>query len=148
MNARLAAILALVLLVSATIVAAHQPNVIQVGLEGYSPISYFEQDGPAYGSPEFAAEHEGVTYLLRSSDERKRFLADPDRYAPAYGGWCAFGMAVEQTFPIDPKNYKIVNGRLMLFLRNEGIDARELWSQGDPVELRKKADAHWKTVSG
>ena len=94
MNARLSTILALILLVTATVAAVHQPNVMQVGLHGYSPVSYFE-GGPRYGSPEFAAEHDGVTSLLRSAQERKIFLADPDRYAPAYGGWCAFGKAVK-----------------------------------------------------
>jgi hypothetical protein len=56
-------------------------------------------------------------------------------------------MSVQDKFPVDPTNFKIVNGRLMVFLRNDGVDALELWNKGNESLLTAKADAHWKKVS-
>ena len=83
-----------------------------------------------------------------SADAKRTFDREPEPFIPAFGGWCAFGMAVEDKFPVDPTNFKIVDGRLMLFLRNPGIDARELWNKGDEAELVGKAKRHWAKVGG
>lgn len=120
---------------------------IDLGIHGYSPMSYFES-GPEPGSPEFAVVHEGVTYFLTDAEQVRKFSADPEKYAPAYGGWCAFGMAVEDHFPIDPESYKIVDGRLMLFLRNPEVDALELWNQQGDRPSTKKADRFWRQAHG
>ena len=67
---------------------------------------------------------------------------------PAFGGWCALGMAVEDKFPVDPEAFKIVDGRLMLFLRNANIDTLEMWNQNeDEQALIAKADAYWNSIS-
>lgn len=118
-----------------------------VAISGFSPVSYF--DGKVErGSARFAVEHDGITYHLTSADQVTRWRRDPQRFAPAFGGWCAFGMAVSDKFPIDPYNYRIVDGRLLLFLRNSGIDASELWGQGDESQLLERAAAHWQKVHG
>ena len=57
-------------------------------------------------------------------------------------------MAVEDKFPVDPEKFKIVNGKLLLFLNNRNVDALKLWSDGNEKELIRKADAHWKKVQG
>ena len=119
-----------------------------IGIDGYSPVSYFTEGKPQRGNPAFAVEHRGVTYLLTSKHQVQQFKQDPDRYVPAYGGWCAFGMAVQDKFPVDPTAFKIEDGRLLLFLRNPRVDALELWNQGDTRSLRSKADAHWQKVRG
>ena len=118
-----------------------------VAIEGFSPVSYF--DGRVErGSALFAVEHDDVTYHLTSADQVARFKREPDRYVPAFGGWCAFGMSVSDKFPVDPESYLIVGGRLFLFLRNPGVDARRLWREGDERSLLKKAEAHWRKVRG
>ncbi len=119
-----------------------------VALEGYCPVAYFAVNKPILGSAEFAATHNGVTYHMVSAEAKATFDANPEKYLPAYGGWCAFGMAVEDKFPVDPKLFKIVDGRLLVFLRNPGVDALELWNDGDEKELLAKADAHWAKVQG
>lgn len=122
----------------------HAPNhTTALGLSGYSPVSYFTDAGPQVGSPEFAAAHEGVTYFFADAQELATFNADPGRYAPAYGGWCAYGMAVDNYFPVNPKLYKIVDGRLFMFLHNDQANALELWDAGDEAELTEKANAFW-----
>ena len=126
----------------------HSYNLPASGLaiDGYCPVAYFAVNKPVRGRPEFAATHNGVTYYFVSADARAEFNRHPEKYIPAYGGWCAFGMAVEDKFPVDPTNFKIINGRLHLFLRNQGVDALKLWNDGDEKALLTKADRHWKQV--
>ena len=119
-----------------------------VALEGYCPVAYFAVGKPLRGTPEYAASHEGVTYHFVSAEAKQEFLRKPEQYVPAYGGWCAFGMAVEDKFPVDPTQFKIVDGRLMLFLRNEDVDALELWNGKNEDELVRRADQHWRRVQG
>ena len=117
-----------------------------LALEGYCPVAYFEANKPLLGKPAHQSTYNGVTYQFVSAEAKELFDAKPERYIPAFGGWCAFGMSVNDKFPVDPRNYKIVEGRLMLFLKNRDVDARELWNQGDEQELIRKAEAHWDTV--
>ncbi len=118
-----------------------------IAIEGYCPVAYFTEQRAREGSPSFAADFNGVTYFLSSAEAKQAFEADPQAYIPAYGGWCAYGMAVEDKFPVDPTNFKIVDGRLMLFLRNVNVDALALWNRGDQSEYTQRADAHWRKVS-
>ena len=118
-----------------------------MAIDGYSPVSYFEGRAEK-GDALFAVEHGGVTYHLASAAQVQAFRADPERFLPAFGGWCAFGMAVEDKFPVDPRTFAIVDGELLLFLRNPGVDALELWRAGDEAQLLTKARAHWKKVQG
>ena len=118
-----------------------------VALEGYCLVAYFAVDKAVRGRPEFASTHNDVTYHFVSADAKKAFDADPEKYIPAFGGWCAFGMAVSDKFPVDPTNFKILDGRLLLFLKNRNVDASELWHKGEERKLIKKAEAHWAKVS-
>lgn len=149
LNIRRAAAVVLALTVIQTSVLAESvtPNTLSVGLGGYSPVSYFESTGPQFGSPRYQATHEGVTYFLASEGELRRFRANPAKYVPAYGGWCAYGMAVEGKFDADPTNYEIVDGRIHVFLRNQELDTRPLWKEGNESELRTKADAFWTKLN-
>ena len=119
-----------------------------VALEGYCPVAYFAVDKAVRGVPEHASTHEGVSYWFVNAEAKDAFDASPEKFLPAYGGWCAFGMAVSDKFPVDPTRFKIEKGRLLLFLKNSGVDALELWNKGDRTELLRKADAHWKKVRG
>ena len=119
-----------------------------IGLDGYSPVSYFTAGGPEKGDPAFAVEHNGVTYHLTSAEQVEMFKKSPDRFEPQCGGWCAFGMTVEDKFPVDPTKYRVIDNRLYLFLNNDQVNAYDLWGQGEQRELLGKAHAHWKDVSG
>ena len=119
-----------------------------VALEGYCPVAYFAVDKAIRGNPKYASSHNDVTYYFVSSNAKNAFDAKPDKFVPAFGGWCAFGMSVSDKFPVDPTQFRIVNGRLMVFLNNRNVNAAELWDDGDERELLKKAEAHWAKVSG
>ena len=73
------------------------------------------------------------------------FDAIPEKYIPAYGGACAFGTSIGQNFLIEPTNYKIIDDRLFLFLKNDETDALELWNKEDEVELISKANANFQS---
>jgi YHS domain-containing protein len=119
-----------------------------VALEGYCPVAYFAANKPLRGKSEHSSVHADITYYFVSAGAKEAFDADPEKYLPAYGGWCAFGMSVEDKFPVDPTNFAIVDGRLMLFLKNPGVDALELWNDGNVTESTAKANKHWKSVQG
>lgn len=119
-----------------------------VAIDGFSPVSYFTQGRAEKGDPKFTTEHEGLTYYFTSAAQVETFRKNPAKYQPQYGGWCAFGMAVRDKFPIDPTLYKIVDDKLYLFLRNDQINALDLWNDGNEAELLRKAETHWKKVSG
>jgi len=118
-----------------------------VAIEGYCPVAYFAANKAVRGKPEHASTFNDVTYYFVNADAKNAFDKDPERYIPAYGGWCAFGMSVQDKFPIDPYNFKIINGKLNLFLKNKNVDARALWNKGAETDLMRKAAAHWTTVS-
>jgi nicotinamidase-related amidase/YHS domain-containing protein len=119
-----------------------------VAIQGFSPVSYITEGRAERGNPQFQAKHDGVTYFLTSSEQVELFHCDPEQYTPAYGGWCAYGMAVQDKFPVDPTNFKVVDGKVLLFLRNSKVDALQRWNAGDEAENLRKAGAHWKKVSG
>ncbi len=128
----------------------HRYNLNRSGLaiEGYCPVTYFTANRAQPGNPEITSTYNDVDYRFVSETARRAFERTPERYIPAFGGWCAFGMAVEDKFPVDPTNFKIVEGRLMLFLRNAGVDALELWNDGDEARQVGAAESHWDKVSG
>ena len=75
-----------------------------------------------------------------SSEAKAAFDSEPAKYVPAFGGACAYGMSVGENFPVDPTNYKIVNDRLFLFLKNDETNALALWNAGDEAAQIQAAD--------
>ncbi len=121
-----------------------------LALDGYDPVSYFPEGGgsPKEGDPRYALRYRGVVYRFSSRTNRTRFEADPERYEPAYGGWCAWAMARGFRVRIDPQNYTLQDDRLRLFYRNPMMDTRAKWLRGTYGELAAAADKHWKRRSG
>lgn len=110
---------------------------------GYSPVSYFESHKPELGKAEFHADHEGKHYRFTSAAQVATFRKNPGKYAPAFGDTCAFGHAIEKEFPIDPTSFKIVNGQLLLFLKNAEVDAKALWEKDGDAACMVKANKHY-----
>jgi YHS domain-containing protein len=113
-----------------------------LALKGYDPVAYFADGKPVRGKPEFTASHEGATYRFASAASRDAFLAAPGRYAPQYGGYCAYGMASGYKAPIEPDAWTVVDGKLYL---NYNQSVRSRWASDVPGYVRK-ADANWPTV--
>lgn len=114
-------------------------------IQGYCPVTYFLADKPSKGSAQFASIYDGQTYHFVSADAKNAFDMDPAKFAPEFGGSCAFGMSIKENFTIDPTNYKIVNERLFLFMKNDDTDALALWNAGNESELIANADTNFST---
>lgn len=119
----------------------------KLAIGGYDPVSYFSEGGgkPAKGQERFTEVYRGVTYRFASSENRERFRADPAKFEPAYGGWCATAMAEGKKVEIDPKSFKVTNGRLFLFYTDFITDARKKWVKNENA-LVVKADEAWRTM--
>ena len=113
-----------------------------LALRGYDPVSYFEDGEPRMGTAEHSAVHEGVTYRFATKKNLRTFEANPDRYLPEYGGFCAYGVSVGAKFDGDPLVWKIVDGKLYLNLNPE---IQKAWNEDVSGAIRK-ADGHWPKI--
>jgi hypothetical protein len=116
-----------------------------LAIEGYDPVGYFPEGGgkPRRGDPSITATHGGVTYRFASEENRARFVENPSRYEPAYGGWCAYAMGkTGDKVDINPEAYEVHEGRLYLFYKTLFTDTVGPWKKSR-AELKPKADAHW-----
>ena len=111
-------------------------------VHGYDVVAYFTVGRPTNGVDEFTAEHQGATYRFASAAHRDTFTADPAKYAPQYGGYCAFGTAVGRKFDGDPTAWRIIDGKLYLNL-NKQIQAR--WLK-DTAGFIRSADRNWSII--
>lgn len=113
-----------------------------LALRGYDPVAYFTEGAPTPGSTTYTASFEGATYRFVSAANQETFEADPARYVPAYGGYCAFGTAMGRKFDGDPQVWKIVDGTLYLNL-NQGVQNR--W-EGNIPGFVTNADHNWTLI--
>ena len=126
-----------------------------VGASGYDVVAYQTEGKAKKGLKSIFLDHEGVRYYFRRDENRALFVSDPKKYLPAYGGWCAFGMGMAfgqfegwnpGKYKVDPENFKIVEGKLMLFYKTADIDGLEEWNK-DEDALLESADDHWKAMT-
>ncbi len=85
-----------------------------VAIQGYDPVAFFTDHKPVKGKAEFIAQHNGATYHFASKEHRDLFRADPGKYEPAFGGYCAYGVSRNKLVEIDVEAFQIVDGRLLL----------------------------------
>jgi YHS domain-containing protein len=109
------------------------------GIGGYDPVAYFTDGKAVRGSGFHVSTHEGVTYLFASEEHRKQFESAPAKYLPAYGGYCAYGVAIGKKFYTDPEAWKVVDGKLYL---NLDAEIQKKWQEDIPGFI-KKADTNW-----
>jgi YHS domain-containing protein len=114
-----------------------------LALEGYDPVAYFREGKPAIGDSAFTSLWHGVTYRFTSAANRDAFMADPERYVPQFGGYCAFAVSRGTTANGDPHQWAIVNDRL--FLNNNAL-AMTLWNEDRSGNI-KAGDENWPLIS-
>ena len=111
-------------------------------IEGYDPVAYFEEGRPVEGDSDYAHEWMGATWYFASAENRDKFVADPEKYAPQYGGYCAWAVANGYTAEIDPQAWAVVDDKLYL---NYSLDVQKQWQQDVPGHITK-ADANWPDI--
>lgn len=114
-----------------------------VAIKGHDPVAYFVMGEAVMGDASIAADHDGATYHFASAANRETFLADPGRYAPQYGGFCAYAVANGYTAPIDPEAFTVHDEKLYL---NFSKGVRSQWERDIPGNI-VKGDANWPTLS-
>lgn len=123
-----------------------------IGVKGYDVVAYFKENKATKGNKYISTTHRGVTYYFSSQKHLELFVKKPEKYLPEYGGWCAYGLSMLATngkvgkYDIDPKSFKIVDGRLYLFYNEKNYDALEYWNENSDSENLKKADVTWKML--
>jgi len=128
----------------ATSAAADDASVANslVGVQGYDLVSYHSNSGPRHGNGNHVLIHGGVSYLFATKANKKAFAKNPEKYLPAYGGFCAYGAAVGKKFVGDPTVWKVVDSTLYL---NLDAKVQSIWNKDIPGNIAK-ADSNWTTI--
>ena len=120
-----------------------------VALGGFDPVAYFPEGGgkPAKGFVQRDLKHDGVTYRFATDANRDHFRANPDKYIPAFNGWCAWAMAeLNAKVDVEPTAYEIYNGKLYVFYDHADLNTRDMWLK-DPKGMVARANTNWKKLS-
>lgn len=106
---------------------------------GYDPVAYFTVNRAVPGRDAWVHEWNGAKWKFSSAENLERFKADPSRYAPQYGGYCAYGVAKGALFKVDPEQFAIRDGKLYL---NFDANVQARWLKDVPGFVRT-ADARF-----
>ena len=110
-----------------------------VAIKGYDPVAYFTQSKPVKGSSTFTYQWANSTWWFASAEDRDEFVRNPEKYAPQYGGYCAYGVSQGHTAPIDPEAWTIIEGKLYL---NYSKGVKKTWSEAIPKHI-DEANRNW-----
>lgn len=108
-------------------------------IKGYDPVAYFTEGNPLKGQSQFTLEWKGATWYFAFAENKKLFEEDPEKYAPQYGGYCAYGVAKGGLYKIEPDAWKIVDGKLYL---NYSFKFQKEWEEDIPGYIIK-ANENW-----
>lgn len=109
-------------------------------IRGYDPVAYHLQGMPVKGDQAYALNYNDSVWLFSSEENRDRFRNDPERYAPQYGGFCAYAMSNGLVVSTDPDAWTIVDEKLYL---NYSLGVRRTWLKDVPGRVTR-ADANWR----
>ena len=137
-------LLSLLLLLTPVVLADEPVNATLLGtaIKGYDVVAYFTDGKPVEGSRQHQVEWRGATWRFASAGHKALFAKSPEKYAPQYGGFCAFGISRGYAVGIDPAAWKIVGGKLYL---NYDSDVQAEWLKDVPGFIAK-ADRNWPKI--
>jgi hypothetical protein len=110
-----------------------------IAIKGYDPVAYFTDSKPVKGSPDFTHQWMGATWHFATAAHRDEFARTPEKFAPQYGGYCAYGVSQNHTAPIDPEAWTVLDGKLYL---NYSQGVKKTWSREIPKYV-EQADKNW-----
>lgn len=119
----------------------------KLAIKGYDPVAYFS-GSPQKGKDNITTDYKGAVYRFATTANRDAFLADPAKYEPAYGGWCAWAMKDGEKVEVDPTKFIVKEDRLYLFYDGFWGNTKAKWEKEDHAAQVKQADGKWKTISG
>lgn len=115
------------------------------GAHGHDVVSYLSDKKAVEGNENISSTYDGITYLFSSAANKEKFLKEPAKYVPAYGGWCAYAMADNEKVDIDPKTFKIIDGKTHLFYNGLWGNTLEKWNK-EESKLKAKANSNWEKL--
>lgn len=127
--------------------AVHAGDAPRLVLKGHDPVAYFTDSRPVLGTAAFTHDWDGARYHFSSARNRDTFAADPDRYAPRFGGYCTGSLSHGKYNEGDPNAWIISDGKLYLFGQ---VKFRDNAKDKGPDFLRAraaKAETHWRARS-
>jgi len=110
-----------------------------IAVDGYDPVAFFTDKKPMNGDPSISTTYKAAKYFFASKEHKAMFEADPDKYVPQFGGYCAYGVAVNALFPVDINTWQVRNGKLYLNLNPEILKLFNKDFEGHVV----KAEKNW-----
>ena len=125
--------------------SAQKPEVFTTkegAIRGFDPVSYFTENGARKGKTELSLDYHNATWYFSSAANRELFKANPEKYAPQFGGYCAFGMSRGYKAETQPDAWTIVDGKLFL---NYNDNVRKEWNKNQ-ADFISKAFANWTKV--
>ncbi len=128
-----------------TAALAAKPEVFSrngAAINGYDPVAYFTEEKPVKGSRDHSLNWKDAVWLFSSADNKALFEADPDAYAPQYGGYCAYAVSRNYTAKTEPDAWTVYDGKLFL---NYNKLVRGLWEIDIPGNVAK-GDMNWPGV--
>jgi len=113
-----------------------------LAIRGYDAVAYRTIEAATQGNPQYEFAWNGAKWLFVSAENRDRFAASPENYAPEYGGYCAWSMSQNTVMEADPEVWKVVDGKLYL-IQNEMV--KEVWEKSQP-DLIKESNENWQKL--
>jgi len=113
-----------------------------VAIQGYDPVAFFTQNKPVKGRPEFESKYNGARYLFATAEDKATFDANPAKYEPQFGGFCAYAASQNHTAPVKIEAFQIVNGRLLM---QYDLDVQKTFNKDTQGNLQK-ADRNWPGI--
>lgn len=113
-----------------------------VAIRGYDTVAYFVENKAVKGSKEFEAEHNGAIWRFSSAENKALFEGDPEKYAPQFGGYCAYAVSQGYTASIQPDQFTVLDGKLYLNY-NKSINKKWL---GNRDQFIVDANKNWPTI--
>jgi len=113
-----------------------------IAIKGYDAVAYFTDHAAVEGSKKYSYTWEGTEWHFKNQDHLDAFKTNPEKYAPKYGGYCAYGVSENHKAPTDPHAFTILNDTLYL---NYNLKVKEMWIK-DTNGYIKKAEKNWETL--
>jgi YHS domain-containing protein len=114
-----------------------------IAINGYDTVAYITEGKPVEGSDAYTHSWKGVTWRFASAENKALFEANPEKYAPQYGGFCAYAVAKGSTAKTEPDAFTVVDNKLYL---NYDKNVQSLW-EGDIPKFIEDGDKNWVELS-
>ena len=115
-----------------------------VAINGYDAVAYFSDSSAVEGDKKFSLDWQGTTWLFKNQANLDKFKMTPARYAPQFGGYCAYGVSENHLAPTEPAAFTIIDDKLYL---NYNMKVRELWRKDTKARI-ESGNVNWNTLKG